>query len=194
MAKTIFRSGTIMGAAALALTACAEPKPPTETAIPVAVAYPASSQQKMQAVQHWGVLAHEIARQVAPSLKDAGAQMYVPVHQPRSPFYDGFRGMLIEALVNQGVVVAAAPAGALVLNYDVQVVNHNAERTGFAGPSSDPPTSAEAIVSAEVVSGSKIWFKTNRTYYINPEDATAQYIPSGRPIVPTTARAVRVTN
>mgnify|MGYP003343779721 FL=1 len=134
----------------------------------------------------------EIAGQVGPSAKSAGRQVYVAPNTPPSPFNQGFHGMLVEALVNEGVSVAAAPAGALTLTYNVQVVQHAAQRAGFAGPASDPPTASEAIVSAQIVDAGRVAFRTNRVFYVNSEDALAQY-PSGRPMIATTARPVRVT-
>ena len=113
------------------------------------------------------VLAREIAGQVGPSAKSAGRQVYVAPNTPPSPFNQGFHGMLVEALVNEGVSVAAAPAGALTLTYNVQVVQHAAQRAGFAGPASDPPTASEAIVSAQIVDAGRVAFRTNRVFYVN---------------------------
>jgi hypothetical protein len=195
MSKRLGAHGAPLALAILALAGCASEQSPPQTAIPIAAAYPASAQQKMQAAHHWEVLAADMARQIGPSAKSAGRAIYVTPQGPRSPFSDAFRGMLAEALVNEGVAVSASPSGALTLAYGVQVVGHQAPRKGFAGPASDPPTNAEAIVSAEIVDGGRVAFKTNRIYYLNPEDALAQYQPPpGRPVIPTQPRAVRVGN
>jgi hypothetical protein len=193
MPKRLSATGATLVMAALALAGCAS-GPPTTTAIPIATAYPASNQPKMQAAQHWAVLANDIAAQVAPSAKSAGRSLYVAQQAPSSHFYEGFRGMLEEALVNQGASVSASPAGALTLNYRVQIVAHQTPRRGFAGPGSDSPTQAEAIVTAEIVDAGRVAYKTNRVYYVNPDDAIAQYVPVGKPVIQTQPRPVRVRN
>ena len=188
------------GLAVLALGACAsekEPAPPPMAAIPIAIGYPATTQNKMQAAYHWEVLARQIAGQVAPHVKATGKNLHVAVKQPRSPFYDGFRTLIVEALVAEGVNPVTEPGGALVLDYAVQILRHQASREGMdvTGPGGVKPTPTEVIVTTEIVNGGQYAFKTNDIFYVNADDATAHYYtPPPRPVIPTQARAVRLSN
>lgn len=84
---------------------------------------PASSQFKLASVQHWDDLANSTAIQVVnatASLKEK--TFYVRPRDTASPFHKAFHDLLVTRLLENQQTVALEPAGAIVINYDLQVV------------------------------------------------------------------------
>ncbi len=106
--------------------------------VPVATTYPVTFQRKMQAAQHWDVLAADVANRLHDSLVGSGEQQGRPValyvQQPRynSDFGEAFHNLLITHLLERGFLVSESPAGGLPLTYDIQVVTH--KDRGFIRP------------------------------------------------------------
>lgn len=82
-------------------------------------------QQKLQAARHWQLIAGHFAGQLADGLngKLAGRAVYVPQPGGEQLFVEGFRELLITALVERGVPVAVSESGAVVAD-----VRYNAYR------------------------------------------------------------------
>lgn len=110
--------------------------------IPEPVGYEYSQQQKMQAAQHWNVLADDVASRINNELI-LSDYLETPVYikttcgdedNPCEPyetsaFNEGFRDLLITDLVNYGVPVRQQPdPDAIIVHYKVQVVYHHATR------------------------------------------------------------------
>jgi hypothetical protein len=110
--------------------------------IPEPIDYNHSVQQKMQAAQHWEVLADDVANKINHELirKDLfDTALYVKTtcgdeNTPcaiyeTSPFNEAFRDLLITGLVNFGIPTRQIPdEKSIIVNYKVQIVRHNAKR------------------------------------------------------------------
>ncbi len=89
----------------------------------------------MQSAYHWEVLADDVAKQVKARLdkpygtgKDAGT-FFVNKNEAQTSFAEGFHDLLISSLVKEGMPVASQKQdGVRVIDYDVQVVHHKANR------------------------------------------------------------------
>ena len=96
--------------------------------LPIATTFPSSTQRKMQAAQHWDVLASEVADRVEVAFVDrpdlAGRPIFVP-QKGASPFAAAFHELLISQLVFRGMQVSVAQEDSLVLDYSVLGVKHN---------------------------------------------------------------------
>lgn len=105
-------------AAIASLSAC-EP-------MPIPVTYPLSSQQKMQSVAHWQVLADEFAQEMAASV-GTGMPVYV-APTGVSPFARGVDAYLETALFKAGYAMASGPQGAVTVAIGAQRVEHYGRR------------------------------------------------------------------
>jgi hypothetical protein len=107
------------------------------TSVPKPSPYPYSSQQKMQAAHHWNELASEVAEEVAARLKGgSGASVewvYVP-SDDTSPFGEAFHDLLITELMKRGIPASSNPNSPLMIEWKVQRVAHNANRSNPSFP------------------------------------------------------------
>jgi hypothetical protein len=127
------RKALMLAAAAVGvLSACASPlKEPR----------PVSFQQSLESASHWNQMANTTAEKVLTGLSqvadmDAGQilgdtqvslgsrPIYVRPVDSGTPFAQAFTDLLIGKFLERGHTVATRPAGAVVVNYDVQVVPH----------------------------------------------------------------------
>ncbi|MCP4105715.1 MAG: hypothetical protein GY749_09280 [Desulfobacteraceae bacterium] len=112
------------------------------TQTPRPVAYPDSTQYKLQAAQHWNILASDVAKQIKAGLSKMDS-VTQPVYvepacgAPRggcqsheeSPFGQGFRDLLMTHLVKEGVTtLGEIEEEALVVSSKVQVLYHKDKR------------------------------------------------------------------
>lgn len=103
------------------------PPLPVLAQVPVPTAYPLKAQQKMQAVQHWEVLAEDVACQVHEALERHVLERQFPVHVAASgttPFAKSFHSLLITKLVEKNIAVSSGFANAMVLSFDLDMVRH----------------------------------------------------------------------
>lgn len=117
LAKTFWQ--TIVGCLVVLSVGC--------TSAPIPGIYNMTTQQKMQSVYHWDVLADDVAGQIKVGLTNAGVKgSPVYVHKSKdSPFGEGFHNMLVTRLFNSGVpVVREISAGVVDVDYQTQVVYH----------------------------------------------------------------------
>lgn len=96
------------------------------TPVPVAVNFPHSKQEKLQAASHWQLIAEDTARQLIRSLPDA-RPLYVSQPATQSPFARVFSQQLITSLLSAGYPVYKRGNGSGVL-----VVEVNAEPVRFS--------------------------------------------------------------
>lgn len=105
--------------------------------VPVATTYPVTYQKKMQAAQHWDILAADVANRLRDSLigpDGQGRPVALYVQQPRydSEFGVAFHSLLVTHLLEQGFRMSENPAAGLPVTYDIQVVTH--KDRGFIRP------------------------------------------------------------
>lgn len=102
--------------------------PPTMAQVPVPTAYPLTTQQKMQAVHHWDVLAGDVADRIHAALDRRVVERQFPVYVAPSgatPFAKSFHALLITRLVEKNVAVSNTHEHALILSFDINVVRHS---------------------------------------------------------------------
>ncbi|MGH8066491.1 MAG: hypothetical protein ACRERE_14890 [Candidatus Entotheonellia bacterium] len=106
------------------LAGCSQvPKPST---------YPYSFQHKMQAAHHWNVLANGVAAELTASFRGGSVSSVETVYvqsDDRSPFGRAFRTFLITELTKQGISVSVNPDTPLKIDWAVQLVVHQADRS-----------------------------------------------------------------
>lgn len=104
------------------LSACAKEAP----TLPYLQNYPASSQKKMQAAQHWDLLAKDVAERLHAEVTVKGSKLpRVYVRKvDSSPFSHAFHNLLLTRLNQQGFGLSEDSIGAFVLDYDTQVIRH----------------------------------------------------------------------
>lgn len=99
---------------------------------PIATTYPYSEQQRMQAAQHWEVLAQHEAAGILRSERVRFRDLHIPAqeHTSVSAYYGGefergFRTLLTSELVSRGGSVMTHPStGGATVQVDVEVVEH----------------------------------------------------------------------
>ncbi len=115
--------------------------------MPQSQGYPYTNQKKMQAAQHWNVLANDVANRINNELirqNYVSASLYVKhsCGKPDAckqgetfPFDEGFNDLLTTQLVNFGVNTQVTSVGAtLTVDYKVQVVYHQDVRYQWPQP------------------------------------------------------------
>ncbi len=130
--KALYAHLLIVGS--LGLGACAPQVPVPDT-------YAPTFQKKMQAAQHWDVLAAGVAERLRESLGthyDTGQPIVLHVQepQPSTTFTQAFHGLLITQLMQEGFGVSRDPAVGMPVTYEVQVISH---KNRDLGPTSTPP-------------------------------------------------------
>lgn len=116
----LYMAPLLLGLAALLLSGC-------RSQLPIATTYPMSGQRKMQAAEHWDVLAEDVAEQVADALDDRVEMRLLPIDvvaENQGPFAEVFSELLMSRLVQEGLQVASAREGVVALKVKVQVVLH----------------------------------------------------------------------
>lgn len=97
----------------------------TSLDVPQTVSHAPATQRKAQAVQHWDVLADDVARRVTEKIAHWPAGEH-PIHVAvvgDFGFGQGFRALLLTRLADRGVALALEPSTVL-LKVDVQTVQH----------------------------------------------------------------------
>ncbi len=102
--------------------------------VPMAKTYPYTEQQRMQAAHHWQVLAEHEAKGILQQHHLRATPLYLPQRQDHASgeFARGYRALLTSELVSGGAIVKKRPAGAVTVDFDVEVVNHSGR--GFIRP------------------------------------------------------------
>lgn len=103
--------------------------------VPVAQTYPVSYQKKAKAAHHWDVLAADVVAQTVASLERNnyldGRALYVVPSEEKTTFNRAFANFLTSQLVNHGLPVGTVRDGAVVVQYETQLVKHNSERPNY---------------------------------------------------------------
>ncbi len=96
-----------------------------QSQVPLASTYDLTYQQKMQAAEHWQVLARDIVEQVALRAAPYGYEIAVEREGPSTVFATAFDDMLITQFVQNGFLVRdTVQPGGLLLRYKTQLVTH----------------------------------------------------------------------
>ncbi len=174
--------------------------------IPYAESYGYTGQRKMQAVQHWRILAEEVAEHMREDMVAAGLAdrpVYVVPRKNAAPFDEAFHDFLVEALIDNQVEVSRNAAGALILRKRVEVVSHGATRTYFPHMTmmtGVKPVNTEIIISCSLRDDEQFITKTANVFYINGVDVThyvkdVEVTVAPKGVIPTPVRSMRlVTN
>lgn len=88
-----------------------------------------SQQMKLNAVQHWGLIAEDAVEQtrLAVSSQESIKNRPLYVTDNRGTHFDrAFRNYMITGLVNAGMIVSDKKEGAVEISYESQVVRHGA--------------------------------------------------------------------
>lgn len=105
---------------------------PLASQIPVPSAYRLSSQQTMQAVYHWKLLADDIAEQIQDRLAYQDEESREPIYVVPlgvTPFEKAFRELLITGLVENSLSISKDDHEALLLDVNIQLVRHDRNLT-----------------------------------------------------------------
>jgi hypothetical protein len=96
-----------------------------QSQVPLASTYDLTYQQKMQAAEHWRVLARDIVAQVALRAAPYGYDIAIEREGPSTVFATAFDDMLVTEFVQSGFLVRdTVQAGGLLLRYKTQLVTH----------------------------------------------------------------------
>ncbi|WP_291322135.1 hypothetical protein [Desulfonatronospira sp.] len=105
------------------------PSQPVSSQVPVPTGYSLTTQKKMQAMQHWEVLAEDVACRIEDSLEMraiAKGRYSIYVAPPGStPFEKAFYNLLLTKMVHKGMRVSRSEGGAMVLSFDLELVRHS---------------------------------------------------------------------
>ncbi|MFO7985614.1 MAG: hypothetical protein R6U38_07085 [Desulfatiglandaceae bacterium] len=94
---------------------------------PVPKLLPMDTQEKIQAVHHWGLIARHIAGLVKRELTAGSPQQFTGIYVSPAgitPFEKVFQTLLITKLFEEGLAVSSRPEGNLILSFDIELVNH----------------------------------------------------------------------
>ena len=146
------------------------PVKPITSQTPVPSAYPLSTQQKMQAVHHWGVLAEDTANIIDLKLKGAFPDNQNPIYVAPAgitPFDKAFHELLITRLVEKGLVVSNNYKNPLVLSFDTQVVAHKRFLNVETGAYTAELPEKEVMVTLSLMFKGAYMMRHSSVYYIN---------------------------
>lgn len=109
------------------LAGCAAPR---YADVPAPTRFENSTQKELQAAQHWQAIADHFASQLAGDLagKLNGRAVYVPQPGGEQAFVEGFRELLITALVSQGVPVSTEAKDALAADVRYSIYRFRPDR------------------------------------------------------------------
>jgi hypothetical protein len=98
--------------------------------VPMPTRFDNSGQQKLQAAEHWRVIASHAAAQLAVDLKDkyGDRAVHVPMPEGEQVFVGGFRELLITELVAQGIPVSTKPAKAMLVDVRYSIFKFRPDR------------------------------------------------------------------
>lgn len=96
---------------------------------PTAQWHPHSQQKKLNAAQHWGLIAADAVEQTKIAVSEQGLAKDKPLYvtdNTGTHFDRAFRNYMITGLVNAGLTVSPTKDGAIEIAYESQVIRHGA--------------------------------------------------------------------
>ncbi|WCM86958.1 hypothetical protein [Acidovorax sp. NCPPB 3576] len=201
--------GGLLCAAAL-LAGCAAPDLPRDEA------HAPSTQKTARAVQHWDVLARDVADRTVVRLRDwpPGEYPIYLVPAQGDGFDAGFRSLLMTRLVERGLTVSTQPTG-VRMAVSTQVVQHQGggvnapprvrlsegvavvrDASGAYVPAPDVllasgPARTEILVTTSIESDERVLARTSDVYSIDQGDV-ALYLPRVPAVAATPVKTWRV--
>lgn len=110
----------------LTIAGCATPY----SEVPIAKNFPTTSQEKLQAASHWGLIANDLSRKIQANMAskvDKNQPIYVSA-KAASPFNQAVVSELISSLVADGYTVVKTPENTVKVDVDTQVLQFSANR------------------------------------------------------------------
>jgi hypothetical protein len=108
------------------------------TSIPQAENFPQSTQKNVMAAQHWNAIAKDAVERTRLALNNKGFPTDTPLYiseNPKTAFDQAFRKYMISNLIAAGAVVSIKEEGAIIVNYETQVIKHASsfepEKSGY---------------------------------------------------------------
>ncbi|GKS74196.1 hypothetical protein AVME950_04890 [Acidovorax sp. SUPP950] len=201
--------GCLLSAAAL-LAGCAAPDLPRDEL------HAPSTQKTARAVQHWDVLARDVAERTAVRLRDWPPGEYPIYLLPAQGdgFDAGFRSLLVTRLVDRGITVSTQPTG-VRMAVSTQVVQHQGggvyapprvrlsegvavvrDASGAYVPAPDVLLASgtartEILVTTSIESDERVLARTSDVYSIDQGDV-ALYLPRVPAVAATPVKTWRV--
>ncbi len=160
----------------------------THSEAPLASNFATSKQTKLQAANHWLLIAKDVADQIRIGTEKVGAPVFVTPPQHNSKFTQAFYTQIITSLVNQGVTVRKYNDGtAQVIDIDTQLLKFSPNRhqnKRFISTSAisagvmaihglDFPVKTDAVLAGLAVTGAYDWLRWIDQEYAS--GATPQY-------------------
>lgn len=98
--------------------------------VPQPTRFESSKQKKLQAAQHWQVIADNFAAQLTSDLRGKGVTqaLYIPAGKDDYAFVEGFRELLTTALLAQGWDIRTSPKNALSVDIRYSIYKFQPER------------------------------------------------------------------
>lgn len=146
----------------------------THSEAPLASNFATSKQTKLQAANHWLLIAKDVADQIRIGTEKVGAPVFVTPPQQNSKFTQAFYTQIITSLVNQGVTVRKYNDGtAQVVDIDTQLLRFSPNRhqnkrfisaTAISGGimaihGLDIPVRTDAVLGSLAVTGAYDWLR-----------------------------------
>lgn len=98
-----------------------------QSQLPMASSYPMAAQHKMQAAEHWNILAADVADRIREAIDDRVELKLLAIDvdtDQSGPFHEVFQNLLKSELVFRGLQVADQQENQLEVKYKVQVIRH----------------------------------------------------------------------
>ena len=169
------KSLLLLGASIAFLAACST----SRFQAPKVSTYPPAWQHRMEAAEHWDILAKDEAAKILTAVKDHTKPIYVePTTGGDSAFSRAYHEMLLEHLVDGGGLLVTQPmTGGVRVSWSTQVVtylNQDARppRPGSCviTPGNDLPCDNEVIITTRVTEGDLVVRSDTQQFYFKPED------------------------
>lgn len=110
----------------LVLAGCVTPY----SEVPVAKTFPTTSQEKLQAAAHWGLITNDLSKKIQANMSskvDKGQSLYVSANNA-SPFNQAVVAELISSLVADGYTVVKKAENSVKIDVDTQVLEFSPDR------------------------------------------------------------------
>lgn len=120
----------VMSGIALALAGMVTGCAPRYADVPAPTRFENTKQEKLQAAEHWKKIAEHFANQLSSDLRDKlnGRAVYIPNPGGEQAFVDGFRELLITAIVREGLPVSTEARNAISIDIRYSIYSFRPDR------------------------------------------------------------------
>ena len=165
---------------AMLVGACASP-----SGTPFPTSFPQTYQLHVDAVSNWQLIAQDLALNLQRNLEESqnlNRPIFVVFSTKESTFERGFKTLLIDELIKQGMNIAKVPEDNLKLNIDSQFIKSNSIKEqvifDYSKNISTLRPSHEMIVSLTISDDQNIYFSQSDVYYIFDHDKSLYAKPA----------------